>query len=100
MRSVNPATEEPIREYAEHDEATIRRRLEVARLAAAAWRCTPIAARAALLGRIGRLLRERRDECARLMTLEMGKPITAAESEVEKCAWVCEYYAEHGPGFL
>jgi succinate-semialdehyde dehydrogenase/glutarate-semialdehyde dehydrogenase len=97
---VNPATGETIRDYPEHDEAAVRRRLEVARLASAAWGATPIAARAALLSRVAVLLRQRRDECARLMTLEMGKPIAAAEAEVEKCAWVCEHYAARGPGFL
>jgi succinate-semialdehyde dehydrogenase/glutarate-semialdehyde dehydrogenase len=100
MRSVNPATGELVREYPEHDADAVGRRLEVARLASTAWRATPIAARAGLLSHVGRLLRERRDEYARLMTLEMGKPIVAAESEVEKCAWVCEHYAEHGARFL
>jgi len=100
MRSVNPATGETIREYAEHDEAAVRRLLGAAHAAAASWRTTPIAERADLLRRLAASLRARQAECARLMTLEMGKPIAAAEAEVEKCAWVCEHYAAHGPGYL
>ena len=100
MRSVNPATGETLREYAEHDEAAVGRMLEVASAAAASWRTTPLAERATFLRRLASSLRARQTECARLMTLEMGKPIAAAEAEVEKCAWVCEYYAEHGPRHL
>jgi len=44
--------------------------------------------------------RTRRAEYARTMTLEMGKPIVQGEAEVDKCAWVCEYYADHAEAFL
>ena len=100
MRSVNPASGEPIRDYPEHDPVTVDRLLEAARSAAASWRRVPCRDRAGALQRLAAILRSRRDECARLMTLEMGKPVAASEAEVEKCAWVCEYYAQHGAGFL
>ena len=100
MRSVNPATGEPIRDYPEHDPAAVERLLGAALAAAETWRNLPVAERATALLRLAATLRARREPCARLMTLEMGKPIAAAESEVEKCAWVCEHYAQHGPGFL
>ena len=100
MRSVNPATGEPLRDYPGHDGAAVERMLASALAAAVAWRETPVAERARALLRLAQALRARRDECARLMTREMGKPIAAAEAEVEKCAWACEYYAEHGPRFL
>jgi succinate-semialdehyde dehydrogenase/glutarate-semialdehyde dehydrogenase len=45
-------------------------------------------------------LRERRDELARLMAMEMGKPFAQGQAEADKCAWVCEYFAEHAESFL
>jgi acyl-CoA reductase-like NAD-dependent aldehyde dehydrogenase len=50
--------------------------------------------------RAGALLRERKEDLARLMALEMGKPLAQGRAEAEKCAWVCEYYAEHAEAFL
>jgi succinate-semialdehyde dehydrogenase/glutarate-semialdehyde dehydrogenase len=97
---VNPASGEPIRDYPEHDPAAVERLLGEALAAAEAWRSLPVAGRALALRRLAATLRARREACARLMTLEMGKPIAAAEAEVEKCAWVCEHYAEHGPRLL
>jgi succinate-semialdehyde dehydrogenase/glutarate-semialdehyde dehydrogenase len=64
------------------------------------WGRTDFATRAALLTRVAGLLRERRERLAELMTLEMGKPITQARAEVDKCAWVCDYYAENAAAFL
>ncbi len=45
-------------------------------------------------------LRRNREEYARMMALEMGKPITEGRSEVEKCAWGCDYFAGHSARFL
>ena len=45
-------------------------------------------------------LRDRREEYARLMALEMGKPIAAGRAEADKCAWVCDHYADHAERFL
>ena len=64
------------------------------------WRRTTFDERAGLLREAARLLRERRERYARLMADEMGKPLTQGRAEADKCAWVCEYYAEHGAGFL
>ncbi len=100
MRSVNPATEEILREYGEHDAGEVRHRLERAAAAAASWRDFSFAERAELMSRAAELLREQCHEYGRLMTEEMGKPIAAAESEVDKCAWVCDFYAEHAESFL
>ncbi len=100
MRSVNPATEEVIHEYGEHDAGEVRRRLERAAAAASSWRDFSFAERAELMSRLAERLRESCEAYGRLMTEEMGKPIAAAESEVDKCAWVCDYYAEHAAAFL
>ena len=56
--------------------------------------------RSALLRTAAGLLRERRDELARLAALEMGKPVTQGRAEVDKCALLCEHYAEQGPDDL
>lgn len=100
MRSINPATGRLIAEYPEHDHSSIEARLAAARSAQAAWRTSDPEARAAELFEAARVLRQRRSELASLMTREMGKPIAAAEAEVEKCAWVCEHYARHGARML
>lgn len=68
--------------------------------AAAEWGRRDIRERCELVAAAARILRENQEDYARLMTLEMGKPITEARAEVEKCALGCDYYAEHGPDFL
>src|SRR5262245_58739857 len=100
MKAINPATGELLRDYAEQSASDVARRIETAARAFPAWRHAGFAARAAVLESAARALRERRDELARLMTLEMGKPIAAALAEVEKCAWACEHFAAHAERML
>ncbi len=100
MRAVNPATGELIREVPEHDELEVAARLEQAERAFASWSGFDFAARARHLTSVADLLRDSTADLARLMTDEMGKPLAAAESEIDKCAWVCDFYAEHAEGFL
>src|SRR5262245_17661977 len=100
MKAVNPATGQPIRDYPEHDESEVASRLERAEQAFACWRKMPFAERARLMRAAGDLLRDRAGDYGRLMTEEMGKPIAASEAEVDKCAWVCDFYAEHAERFL
>ncbi len=100
LHSVNPATGEPLAEYRAHSDAGLHARLARAGEAFAAWSRRPAAARAEVLARAATLLRERRDELARLATLEMGKTLASAEAEVEKCAWVCEHFARAAPLLL
>ncbi len=100
MRAVNPATGELVREVPEHDEREVAARLAQAGQAFASWSRFDFAERARHLTGVADLLRDRTDDFARLMTEEMGKPLAAAESEVDKCAWVCDFYAEHAEGFL
>jgi succinate-semialdehyde dehydrogenase/glutarate-semialdehyde dehydrogenase len=100
MESVNPATGQQLAVYGELSAAEVDRRVDLAASGFEAWRRTPVSERAALVGRAGDVLREGREEFARLMTLEMGKPLTEALAEVDKCAWVCDYYAANGAEFL
>ncbi len=98
--SINPATGETLAEYPAHSTVDVEARLARAADAASRWRQTPVAERAAMVGRLGELLDSERDRLGRMMTLEMGKPIKAAVDEAAKCALACRYYAEHGPSFV
>lgn len=100
IQSINPATDEVIQTYAPHTPAQIDDALANARRAFLAWRETSFDERGAVLRRMASELRQRKHELAKLATLEMGKPIAEAEAEVEKCAWNCEFYAEHAERFL
>ncbi|MFB6206426.1 MAG: NAD-dependent succinate-semialdehyde dehydrogenase [Haloglomus sp.] len=94
MESVNPATNERLDTYGEPSQSEIETTLGRAARTFDDWRGTSFQHRRSLLRETGSLLRDRVDEYAELMTREMGKPIEQARSEVEKCAWVCDYYAE------
>ncbi|WP_436910905.1 NAD-dependent succinate-semialdehyde dehydrogenase [Halosimplex marinum] len=100
MEVVNPATGERIETYEEADGAAVERTLADAEAAFAEWRERPLADREELIDSAAEVLRENKREYAELMTREMGKPVSQAESEVEKCAWVCEHYAEHAHEYL
>jgi acyl-CoA reductase-like NAD-dependent aldehyde dehydrogenase len=100
MRSVNPATEEPVATYPVHSEREVDEVLDAAIAAFPGWRATPVDERCALLVRVARLLRQGSEQLAQLVTAEMGKPIAEARAEVDKCAFSCEWFAEHAPGFL
>ncbi len=100
MRSINPTTGELISETPQHDQAAIDARINAALTAFPDWRDRSFVERGQCFETLAGLLNERRDDYAALMTEEMGKPIVQARSEVEKCAWVCEYFAAHAAVFL
>ncbi|GAB3666138.1 hypothetical protein GCM10028856_07560 [Halopiger thermotolerans] len=100
IESTNPATGEVVDTYDEESADERDEQLERASETFDEWSETPIETRQRLLARAGEVLRENADEYAELMTREMGKPIGQARDEVEKCAWVCDYYAEHAAEFL
>jgi succinate-semialdehyde dehydrogenase/glutarate-semialdehyde dehydrogenase len=100
MKSVNPASGETIREFPEPSEKEVEAHLDRAAGAFRAWRKVPFAERARLLSRAAERLEARKQELGRHATLEMGKTLRSAVSEVEKCASVCRYYAENGEAFL
>lgn len=82
------------------DEAAVGRALGKAQMAAAAWRVTEGAARSQYLRKTAAALRANLEPFARLMAQEMGKPVRQGKTEVEKCAWACDYYAEHAARWL
>ena len=100
IASVNPYTGRVLRRFRAEGAAQTERRLAAATRTARAWAATAFAERAAVLGRAAALLRERQDALARLMALEMGKPLADGRAEVLKCAACCDYYAAHAEGFL
>jgi succinate-semialdehyde dehydrogenase/glutarate-semialdehyde dehydrogenase len=100
MLAINPATGRPIRDYPEDPAPEVDRRIALAWEAFAAWRETSFGERGRRLRAAAGVLRDRGPKYARLMTEEMGKPISSALAEVEKCAWVCEFYADHAERFL
>jgi succinate-semialdehyde dehydrogenase/glutarate-semialdehyde dehydrogenase len=100
IETLNPATGELVKRYPEMETAELDRILDAAAAAQRAWARTPFAERAAPMRRVGKLLRERAADYAKLMAVEMGKPLKDGAAEVTKCAWVCEYYAEHAEQHL
>lgn len=100
IQSVNPANGKVIREFAEFNDQQIEQAIQRADDAYHAHRLDDFASRAAKLKRAAEILEDKSEDFAKTMTMEMGKPIKAARSEVQKCADLCRYYADNGAGFL
>jgi succinate-semialdehyde dehydrogenase len=98
--SINPANGEQIGHYAFESDSALQAALARAATGFRAWRSKPVAQRAQLLIVLAKALRDNSAAMANMITLEMGKPITQARGEIEKCAQLCEWYAEHGPAML
>ncbi len=98
--TVNPATGERLTEYPAFSDADVDAALDRAAAAQTVWAALPFAERAAVLRRAAEVLRADVDDLARLVTREMGKPLTESRAEVGKCATACDYYAEHAGDFL
>ena len=100
IATVNPATGEVVRRFEPLNDREIEDKLACADRAYQSYRRTGFADRARWLTRAAEILEADRDRLGRLMTLEMGKPITAARAEAAKCALACRYYVEHGERLL
>jgi succinate-semialdehyde dehydrogenase/glutarate-semialdehyde dehydrogenase len=100
LQSINPATEDVFQTFDEFTDRQIDTALDQTHEAQLAWRLTSFGERAARLQAVARALRADKQRLAELATKEMGKPIVEAEAEVEKCAWNCDFYAEHAAAFL
>lgn len=98
--SINPYTGRELARFEAHSAGAVDSALSAAVEAQARWREVPIGERTALLHRMAAALRAGKAQYARLITLEMGKPLTESEAEIDKCAWNCEFYAGEAPRFL
>jgi succinate-semialdehyde dehydrogenase/glutarate-semialdehyde dehydrogenase len=100
IQSVNPTTGDVIETFEPYNAGLIDQALDGAHAAFCQWRETTFTERAEVLRRVAAYLRTHRADMARIATLEMGKPITESEAEVEKCAWNCDFFADHAEQFL
>ncbi|MGW9349141.1 NAD-dependent succinate-semialdehyde dehydrogenase [Nocardiopsis flavescens] len=100
ITTINPATGRPDAAYPTLDEAGIDAVVARSAEQAARWSLLPVAERAGVLRRIAALLREGRRAHAELMTREMGKPLSEALGEVDKCALTADHYADHAEELL
>lgn len=98
--ATNPTTGEALHRYPLHTPQETAAILERSAHTFADWRRTSFEERAELLNSVGRFMRRDEERLARLMTLEMGKPINEARAEVQKAAWCAEHYAEMGADYL
>ena len=100
MNSINPATGEKIASYDPISDQQAEEIIQAVHDRFESWRKTSFETRAQAMRRCAELLRERKSKLGLLMTEEMGKVVSEAKGEVEKCAWVCEYYADNAESFL
>lgn len=100
ISSINPVNGEIIKAYQEDTPEIINEKIDQVHKSWITYKQTDFEFRAKFLLKIAALLKERQDELAKLMALEMGKPLKAGLAEVLKCASVCAYYAKHGANFL
>lgn len=100
ITTINPATGAKVADYPRMDAQQVQQALATAEERFQAWRQSSFTTRADLMRKAAQHLRASAPAFARLMAEEMGKPIKDGRAEVEKCAWVCEYYAEQAATFL
>lgn len=100
IQSINPATGQLRKRFRPTSRREVGQALQNAERAFRKWRLVPLAARAGYLQRLAAVLRAGKRRYARMMTIEMGKPITQAEAEVEKSAWAVEHYAANASRYL
>jgi succinate-semialdehyde dehydrogenase/glutarate-semialdehyde dehydrogenase len=100
LQTINPATGEPGKAYDPHSIDDAKAAAQAAQAAFLDWRRTSFDERSAVLHKAAEILRQRKDEFARLMTEEMGKTLTDGRAEVEKCAFHCDWFADHAEEYL
>ena len=99
-QTINPATGKTEKIFKEHSSNQVMIMIDAVNDAFMEWRKTDFSLRASLMKNAAHILREQKEQYGKILTLEMGKPITQAIAEVEKCALVCEYYADNAEKIL
>ncbi len=100
LKSINPYNQELLGDFQTFSAAEVDQIIKNAHTAHYAWREKRVSERTLPLMRLAKLLRECKETCAETISMEMGKPIKEALAEIEKCAWLCEYYADNSEAFL
>ena len=100
IQSINPFTGKIIKTYKPHNQKQIHEKIDQTHKAWRNWREVTLADRSALIKRASVILNMRKEELAKLMAHEMGKPISGGLAEIEKCIAVCSYYAKNANSIL
>jgi len=100
IETINPTNNTLVKSFEKMNDEKVSELVRTSEKVYQEWRKTTLKHRAELLLNTANVLRSNKDKYAEIMTLEMGKPISQSIGEVEKCAWVCEYYAENAEGML
>lgn len=95
LETINPATGELVKTFTEMTKKEVDDIIDHSHDAFLSWRNVRYSERSKLMMNAANVLREGKEEYGKILTLEMGKTIKQAIAEVEKCAWVCEYYAKN-----
>lgn len=100
IQSVNPANGEITASFSLLTRSQVEKKIDISQTAFEKWKRSSFATRKSLLLKVSQLLRKNKEQYGKIITIEMGKTIRESISEVEKCAWVCEYYAENAEQLL
>ena len=100
LKSINPATEELFAEFKEMNSPLTKEIISKSSESQKNWSNIDIKQRSKIISKIGDLVEASKESFAKTITSEMGKPIMESIAEVEKCAWLCDYYAQNGMEFL
>lgn len=100
FHSINPYNGKQVGKYTALTSDELDKKLEKSQEAFKSWSKRPLSFRTDLIKKVGQLLRDHTEEYAQMITAEMGKPISESRAEINKCAWVCDYYAENAESFL
>ncbi len=100
LTSINPATQQLIKEYPALNANALTQKIDLAQKCFQNWRQSSMEVRSRFMTKVASVLKHNKNEYAQIITEEMGKTIKEALAEIEKCAWVCDYYAENAANFL